>query len=269
MKKEIILPSGTKATMYQDGDKVVIEYEEKKWEPKIGEVVKNGEGTFFIYKGKDYSTNCAFFYAAYSNGRMFLREGDRCLGFGLRPTTPDERAIFFADLKKAGYKWDSKKMVLKKIEERLVPKAGDFVALTHTNNISGISLLCFSDMRKNGDYHCYYGLSNTGSFSLENTYFSECVTGVRLMADSEKQRLLDAMHKEGKDWDAVNKKVVGYVWRPKKGEEYYVACIYNNRLWEVDFWQEDADERRLFDNGLVFKTSEEAIARAKRMLNTK
>ena len=134
MKKEVVIPSGVKATIYQDGDKVVIEYEEK------------------------------------------------------RPSS----------------RWHDR------IEEVFVPKEGDFVALTHTNNISGASLLCFSDIRKSGDYHCYFGLSNAGHFSLENTYFSERITGVRLMTDSEKQRLLDAMRKAGKDWDEVNKKVVDY-----------------------------------------------------------
>ena len=39
MKKEFIIPVGTKATMYQDGDKVVIEYEEK-FQPKNGDFVK-------------------------------------------------------------------------------------------------------------------------------------------------------------------------------------------------------------------------------------
>jgi len=246
MKKEVIIPSGIKATMYQDGDKVVIEYEEKKeWSPKIGEVCywSGCNPCFCIITNKcPYYEDC---FKVIRVGKYDDKDTSANIKY-LRPTTPDERATFFADLKKEGYKWDSKKMVLKKIEEVFVPKDGDFCISTG----GGVCI-----------YHAY------GAFFYEGILFTPEVR--RLATPSEKQFLLDAMHKEGKDWDAVNKKVVDYVWKPKKGEEYYIPQPASGDLYEKYMWSNDDLDNRWHKSGLIYRTKEEAVARAKRMLNTK
>jgi len=263
MKKEILIPSGIKATMYQDGDKVVIEYEEKKWEPKIGDVVicsvqnkTSGEDIIGIYN----KSGMPLFFGFRKNVPIV----NCCFGLALRPTTPDERATFFADLKKEGYKWDSKKMVLKKIEEVFVPKDGDFVHLPENEHLNE-SIIIYQKK-----YGFHSGIpTNNDRLSIQTEEYGVEIIPDRLATPSEKQRLLDAMHKAGKDWDAVNKKVVDYVWKPKTGERYYAPAPIHNEKYVSFLWEEDYIDNRRLSEGLVYRTSEEAIARAKRMLNTK
>lgn len=267
MKKEILIPSGIKATMYQDGDKVVIEYEEKKWEPRLGDVVicsvqnkMSGEDIVGIYN----KSGMPLFFG-FKNDVSIL---DCPFGVTLRPTTPDERATFFADLKKEGYKWDSKKMVLKKVEEVFVPKEGNFVSVFDRNVLLSIFISSLISDRGYYDYAhlrisdnrlTFGGLGRASLPKRDN----------RPATDSEKQRLLDAMHEEGKDWDEVNKKVVDYVWKPKKGERYYIPQIDSVDMYEKYMWSNDDLDNRWHKTGLICRTKEEAIARAKRMLNTK
>lgn len=210
MKKEIIIPSGIKATMYQDGDKVVIEYEEKKeWSPKVGEVCywSGIKPCFCIITGKcpSFSDSYRYIYVGkYGDYRVSMSINN------LRPTTPDERATFFADLKKDGYKWDSKKMVLKKIEEVFVPKEGDFCAIVTPK---GKTIFIHLD----GKIQSGSLSSVIVALSYDNTLLfnalmnnNKQLVSIKAATPSEKQLLLDAMHKAGKDWDEVNKKVVDY-----------------------------------------------------------
>jgi len=201
MKKEVIIPSGTKVTMYQDGDKVVIEYKEKKWKPKIGEVVICFDNIIGIYNVCGYPLFVGFKKGILSTPCSFINS--------IRPTTPDERATFFADLKKEGYKWDSKKMVLKKIEEVFVPKEGDFYKCTNKRGCIAISD-GGSRLVGLGSYAATHG-------GEEVVYGLACGDKgfIRPATEAERQFLLDAMHKEGKDWDEVNKKVVDWEWSLK------------------------------------------------------
>lgn len=263
MKKEILIPAGTKATMYQDGDKVVIEYEEKKWEPKIGEVCywSGINSRFCLITGKYPSFSDI--YKSISIGQYNDAHISMSI-INLRPTTPDERGTFFANLKKAGYKWDSKKMVLKKIENAFVPKDGDFVHIPENEHLNE-SIIIYQNK-----FSFHSGmLTNAKCISIQTEKDGVAITTDRLATPSEKQLLLDAMHKSGKDWDAVNKKVVDYVWRPKMGEPYYLASPSKSALFSYEIWSNDESDVRWLNAGLIYLTKEEAIARAKRMLNTK
>ena len=68
--------------------------------------------------------------------------------------------------------------------------------------------------------------------------------------------LLYALHADGKDWDAVNKRIVEYRWQPKDGEDYYVI----NTLFKVlrFTWQSYSFDFGLLKSGNCFKTEEEA-----------
>jgi hypothetical protein len=269
MKKEILIPSGIKATIYQDGDKVVIEYEEKiEWRPKVGEVC--------YWCGNDpcfclVTDMCPMFkgnFRVIRIGKYDDKDTSADIKY-LRPTNPDERATFFADLKKEGYKWDSKKMVLKKIEEVFIPKGGDFCSIITPK---GKTIFIHLD----GKIQSGSLSSVIVALSYDNTLLFNALmhnnnqlVGIKAATPSEKQLLLDAMHKAGKDWDAVNKKVVDYVWKPKTGERYYAPAPIHNEKYVSFLWEEDYIDNRRLSEGLVYRTSEEAIARAKRMLNTK
>ena len=72
--------------------------------------------------------------------------------------------------------------------------------------------------------------------------------------------LLYALHAEGKDWDAENKRIIEYKWKPKDGEDYYVI----NTLFNVIrcTWSSSGFDFDLLKSGNCFKTEEEAKAKA-------
>ena len=78
----------------------------------------------------------------------------------------------------------------------------------------------------------------------------------RLATEEEKQFLLDALHADGKDWDADKKQIVDYKWKPKIGETYYFISwgfdVLDNP-WSYDYW-----EKLAYNKGNCFKTKEEA-----------
>ena len=76
--------------------------------------------------------------------------------------------------------------------------------------------------------------------------------------------LLYALHADGKDWDAENKRIIEYKWKPKDGEGYYVI----NTLFKVlrFTWQSYSFDFDLLKSGNCFKTKEEAEAKAKEIL---
>lgn len=63
--------------------------------------------------------------------------------------------------------------------------------------------------------------------------------------------------------------LAGYVkpvWKPTKGEKYYVSDFCNRDLWECCLWDDEECDEELYEKGVVFKTKEEAIEMAKKML---
>ena len=98
---------------------------------------------------------------------------------------------------------------------------------------------------------------------VDNLFFNE--TGwlndnVRPATDAEKQRLFDALAKEGKRWNPETKQIEDLPrWRAKDGEKYYFV----SDCMDVDFNSEDSDEYddSYYAAGNYFKT-EEAASRA-------
>lgn len=86
-----------------------------KYEPKRGEVVK-GADYMFIFNGKNSSGyNTALYPILISNNGNLFTPKDFWTEFA-EPTTPEERTVFFNALTKAGYKYNSKRVELTKIE---------------------------------------------------------------------------------------------------------------------------------------------------------
>jgi hypothetical protein len=101
----------------------------------------------------------------------------------------------------------------------------------------------------------------------EITYNGTCSDkGWYESTESEKQELLKALHRRGKDWDPENLQIIDYIWKPKSGETYFQPSIYNDSLFLEITWDNTFFENKLFKHGLVFKTKMEAIACAKKML---
>lgn len=61
-------------------------------------------------------------------------------------------------------------------------------------------------------------------------------------------------------------RVVKLPWKPTKGEKYYVSHILDRDLWDCYLWNDEEDDEELYKRGVVFKTKEEAIEAAKKML---
>ena len=118
---------------------------------------------------------------------------------------------------------------------------------------------------KYDDIVYYYSISLSGF--RQHLYNSSCLVpkdGISLSTKEEKQMLLYALHADGKDWDAENKRIIEYKWKPKDGEDYYVI----NTLFKVlrFTWQSYSFDFDLLKSGNCFKTKEEAEAKAKEIL---
>lgn len=55
-------------------------------------------------------------------------------------------------------------------------------------------------------------------------------------------------------------------WKPTKGEKYYVSHILDRELWDCYSWDDEEYDEELYKRGVVFKTKEEAVMAAKKML---
>lgn len=94
---------------------------------------------------------------------------------------------------------------------------------------------------------------------LLNSNYTDSATWVRYATEEEKQKLFDALAKEGKAWDAEKKAVVELKWKPFKGDYYYTPIFsyeygFFDTLYEWDDLQSDAN---IDSKGWCFKTKEE------------
>lgn len=134
---------------------------------------------------------------------------------------------------------------------------GDFVY--SINNVCEFTMIYKS--KKECSYANYHASIYMGQRENLVSYNDWCVCyDARLATEEEKQLLLDALHADGKDWDAVNKRIVEYKWRPKYGEPYYMINTLFNVLKCT--WSSSGFDFDLLVNRNCFKTEEEAKAKA-------
>lgn len=94
----------------------------EKWTPQVGEVVKTGEvGRYimFIYSGVSMGGYPMGYENLYLGPDGFMHFGNErmCTVEEMVPTTREDRIKFFSALEKAGWKYNSKKKELKRVEE--------------------------------------------------------------------------------------------------------------------------------------------------------
>lgn len=106
---------------------------------------------------------------------------------------------------------DDNSVVIMFSEDKSKPrfKKGDF--LTDNSNIVIYKCEDFTDKNKFVTFCCN---SNFGTRDWNLSSF-------RLCTEEEKQKLLNHIHSNHKDWDEDNMEVVPYVWKPKAGEKYW------------------------------------------------
>ena len=68
-----------------------------------------------------------------------------------------------------------------------------------------------------------------------------------LSTEEEKQFLLEALHADGKDWDADNKQIVDYKRKPKIGDNYYYIDCFLDVV--DDIWSDDRMDTLFYTSG--------------------
>ena len=111
----------------------------------------------------------------------------------------------------------------------------------------------------------YCDIDCNGECSCENGD-SDSATWVRYATEEEKQKLFDALAKEGKTWDAEKKAVVELKWKPKLRETCFAPYfefpkfITKQGLWGINWYNIE-----YYNKGWCFKTKEECEAYCERL----
>lgn len=86
---------------------------------KVGDVLISQYSKPFIYNGNHDSIYVGSYCGISIEGR-FREATEKCHwteNVNIYPATKEQRDLLFAKMKEAGYEWDAKKKVLKKVEE--------------------------------------------------------------------------------------------------------------------------------------------------------
>lgn len=89
-------------------------------------------------------------------------------------------------------------------------------------------------------YNSFISLDLSGltlNMGYRTSFFNKDICELRLATDSEKQRLFDALAKEGKAWDSEKKMIVDLKpkWAPKPFDKVVVRCGKADK-WSIDFF---------------------------------
>lgn len=113
----------------------------------------------------------------------------------------------------------------------------------------------------------YCMIDSFGVYTCENGG-SDSATWVRYATEEEKQKLFDALAKEGKAWDAEKKAVVELKWKPNVGDDYHFPSFTEKDGFTpfCNFsWCNSRFDKMLHNKGWVFRTKEECEAYCKKL----
>lgn len=157
-------------------------------------------------------------------------------------------------------------------------KDGDVITCGWENEFNTFSWVAvlngtIEDCKDNYFLEEYCGTYLVGSDGKEQSWidsYSDSATWVRYATEEEKQKLFDALEKEGKTWDAEKRVVVDLKWKPKINEAFYFPSYeLGHFIAESDVFFEDEKELLKTDTdivrGWVFRTKEECEAYCKRL----
>lgn len=235
------------------------------------EPYKPKDGDFLISKKADYmfiynergGLKTSFYAGLHLSSKditisedcIYAASGDCIKGY--RAATDDEIRMMLDALHKEGKDWNAEK---KCIEDIWKPKDGDFVTAYN------IRVLICRNPIVNKDY-IGYDFDTYASLELHSKYLSISdphyieQLDIRPASEEEKQILLDALHKVGKEWDAEKKKVIKYKWKPKYGEDYFTLEFKRSKggFYVLKTrWTDEPDDMLNLAFNLVFRTKEGA-----------
>ena len=221
-----------------------------EWKPSIGEVVKSKEtGSIFLWAEYDgrYHRGIQIAYQ-----RRAITEAVAWHVCAVEPTTREERTEFFSALTKAGWKWNSKKKELTKVQKEY--KCGDFV----TSMQGDVAIIEKRDNRER--YGLIANLVRVGDLLIlggHGLFSNDFIRG--LSTKKEKDALIAALKEKGKVWNAETKKVEALRWRAEKGQSYrYVLLTWDGAKVGDALESESGIDRCHYNSGNYFRTKEEA-----------
>lgn len=148
---------------------------------------------------------------------------------------------------------DNNSVVIMFSEDKPKFKKGDFLKST-----IGETIVIYKEQKVDKDtFESYFNNKHSCNYYWDYKLFDFCT-------DKEKQEMLDYMHSNGKDWDEDNMKVIPYVWKPQRGEKYWLIHTY----FEVRFSFYDTNNGSCFNDIKYynfFKTEGEAQKYAKEL----
>lgn len=150
------------------------------------------------------------------------------------------------------------------LEQKYIPKDGDIVYAQWEGDRSNYKWIfiykkSLTDPYKNCDVYAYLGIERDRK-PVSELHFNESCTSQELLrpaTEAEKQRLFDALAKEGKRWNAEKKCIEDLPrWRASKGGLYYIVNYDFTTLQYKDYGERS--DMVLHNVGNYFRTSEAA-----------
>lgn len=146
-------------------------------------------------------------------------------------------------------------------------KDGDVVVYHYGEDASTIAILQgeVDTISKYLFIEDYVSLDSVEGLLLDSNY-TDAATDVRYATEEEKQKLFDALEKEGLTWDAEKKELVKLKWKPKIRETCFApyfdfpGFITKQWLWEINGYSTE-----YYNRGWCFKTKEECEAYCARL----
>ena len=150
------------------------------------------------------------------------------------------------------------------MEQKYMPKDGDIVYAQWDGDRSNYKWIfiykkSLTDPYKNCDVYAYLGIERDRK-PVSELHFNESCTSQELLrpaTEAEKQRLFDALAKEGKQWNAEKKCIEDLPrWRASRGESYYLISSTLTIDYQFEKWHPVDVER--YSVGNYFRTREAA-----------
>ena len=130
---------------------------------------------------------------------------------------------------------------------------GDFVSL---NSLGAKILIIYKSKKGGSNANCHASVCI--DWCKNYVSYNDCCVGyyTRIATEEEKLFLINALHADGKDWDADKKQIVDYKLKPKIGDAYYYIDCFLDVV--DDIWSGDRMDDLVYTSGNCFKTKEEA-----------
>ena len=153
-------------------------------------------------------------------------------------------------------------------EEKWVPKNGDFIAYSFNRPNLNIGIFRKQCAPSPDGYNLHKDYITIGGDTGELLWGYETFTHdyMRPATDSEKQRLFDALAKEGKRWNAETKQIEDLPrWRAKEGERFYYVYLDGSVFDDTD--NGCSSDNLRYESCNYFKTREAAERAAEKIRN--